>query len=76
MHNKVMGRTRTDFTEVCAQSLCAECDLDLCPSDMVLVRDTSSFHDDHFCQIIFKYSTHNKVIGRTRTGTPKSMHKV
>ena len=54
MYNKVMGRTRPDFTEVYAQSLSADCDLDLWSSDMVLVRDTSSCHDDHLCQIIFK----------------------
>ena len=47
MHNKVMGRTRTGFTEVYAQSLSANCVLDLEPSDMVLFRDTSSCHDDH-----------------------------
>ena len=29
MQNKVMGRTRTGFTEVYAQSLSADCDLDL-----------------------------------------------
>ena len=29
MHNKVMGRTRTSLTEVYAQSLNADCDLDL-----------------------------------------------
>ena len=29
MHNKVMGRIRTDSTEVYAQSLSADCDLDL-----------------------------------------------
>ena len=29
MHNKVMDRTRTGFTEVYAQSLSADCDLDL-----------------------------------------------
>ena len=54
MHNKVMGRARTGFTEVFAQSLSADCDLDLLPSDMVLVRDTLSCHDSHLCQIIFK----------------------
>ena len=56
MHNKVMSRTRTGFTEVYAQSLSGDCDLDLWPtcSDMVLVRDTSSYHYDHLCQIIFK----------------------
>ena len=54
MHNKVMGRTQTGFTEVYAHSLSADFDLDLWPSDMVLVCDTSSYHDDHLCQIIFK----------------------
>ena len=54
MHNKVMGLTRTGSTEVYAQSLSADCDLNLWPSDMVLVRDTLSCHDDHLCQIIFK----------------------
>ena len=29
MHNTVIGRTRTDFTEVYAQSLSVDCDLDL-----------------------------------------------
>ena len=29
MHNKTMGRTRTGFTEVSAQSLSMDCDLDL-----------------------------------------------
>ena len=29
MHNKVMDRTRTVFTEVYAQSLSVDCDLDL-----------------------------------------------
>ena len=57
MHNKVMGRTPTSFTEVYAQNLSVDCDLDLWPNDMVLVRDTSSCHDDHLCQIIFK--SHN-----------------
>ena len=54
MHNKVMGRTQTGFTEVYAQSLSAEFDLDLWPSDMVFVCDTSSCHDDHLRQILFK----------------------
>ena len=54
MHNKVMGLTQTGFPEVYAQSLSADCDLDLLPSDMVLVRHTSSCHDDHLCQMIFK----------------------
>ena len=37
--------------------LSADCDLDLWPSDMVLVCNTSSCHEDHLCQIIFK--SHN-----------------
>ena len=36
---------------------------------MVLVCDTSSCHDDHLCLLIFQNSTtHDKAIGRTRTG--------
>ena len=54
MPHKAMGRTGTGFTEVYAQSLSADCDLDILPSDMVLVRDTSSCHDNHLCQNIFK----------------------
>ena len=54
MHNEVMGRTRTGLTEVHAQSLSADCDLDFRPSDMILICDTSSCHDDHLCQIIFR----------------------
>ena len=54
MHNKVMGPTRTGTTEVYAQSLSVDCDLDLWSSDMVLNRDTLSCHVDHLCQIIFK----------------------
>ena len=54
MQNKVMGRTRTGTAEVYAQSLSVDCDFDLLPSDMVLVRDTLSCHDDYLCQIMFK----------------------
>ena len=54
MHNKVMGRTRIDSIEAYAQSLSADCDHNLRPSDMILVRDTSSWHDNHLFQIIFK----------------------
>ena len=43
MHNKVMGRPRTGFTEVYAQSLNADCDLNIWPSDMVFVRDTEAY---------------------------------
>ena len=49
-----MGRTRIGFTQAYAQSLSANCDLDLWPSNIVLTWDTSSCHDDHLWQIIFK----------------------
>ena len=55
MRYKVMGRTRKGFTELYEQSLSADCDLYLWPSDMVFVYDTSSSHDDYLCEIIFKY---------------------
>ena len=55
MHNKIMGRTQTGFTEVYVQSLSADCDLDLWPRGMVLVRHTSSCHDDRLRQIMFKF---------------------
>ena len=54
MHNKVMGWTRTGFTEVYAQSLSADCDLDLSRSEMDLIRNTLSCHDNYLCQIIFE----------------------
>ena len=54
MHDKVMRQTRTSFTEVYAQSLSVDCDLGLWPSNMVLVRYTSSCHNDNLCWIIFK----------------------
>ena len=52
MHNKNIGQTRTGFIEVYAQSLSADSDLDLGPSDMILVRDTLSCRDYNLCQII------------------------
>ena len=39
MHNKVIGRSQTGTTEIYAQSLSVDRDLDLRPSDMVLVCD-------------------------------------
>ena len=54
MHNKVMGWIRTGFTEVYAQNLSADCDLDLSPRDMVLIYNITSCHDDYLCQISFK----------------------
>ena len=54
MHNKVMGRKRTGFTEFYAQSLSADCHLSFWPSNMALVQDILSGHDDNLCQIIYK----------------------
>ena len=55
MHNKVMGWTQPGFTEVYAQSLSADCDLDLSPSEKNIVWDTLfETNDDYLCQIIFK----------------------
>ena len=42
MQYKVMGRTRTGFTEAYALSLSVNYDLDLLPIEVVLARDTSS----------------------------------
>ena len=39
-------QTQTGFTDIYAQSLSADCDLDLWPSDMVLVHNTSSCPDN------------------------------
>ena len=52
MHDEVMGRTGIWN----AQTLSAYCDLDLCGlATYVLARNILCCHDDHFCQIIFKY---------------------
>ena len=77
MHNKVMGWTRTGFTEVYAQSFSADCDLDLCSSDMTLtfVLVTGFLFFTHrlvkmiICAKLFSNPTlHNKVMSRTQTG--------
>ena len=54
MQNKIMGPPRTGFTEVYAQKLSVNCDLDLYVSDIILVCDILSCHDEHLCQITFK----------------------
>ena len=61
MHDKVIGWTQTGFTGVYAQSLSADCDLDLSPSNMILVLYTLSCHDDNLCQTVFK----SHLAGRT-----------
>ena len=68
MHEKVISLTETGFIEAYAQSLRVDCDLDLPYSDMILVCDTSSYHDNHLCQNFSNPVMHNKVMGRTRTG--------
>ena len=41
-----MGQIRTGFTDIYAQSLSADCNLDLWPSDMIFVRNTLSCPDN------------------------------
>ena len=48
MYNKVMDRTQTGLTGLCTKFK-SDCDVDLRPSDMVLVHDIFSCHDDHLC---------------------------
>ena len=73
----VLGRTRTGFTEVHAQSVSADCDLELYPSDIVLLRDTLSYHDDYFVPNYFKISL---CIKKLKVGHEQvslmSMHRV
>ena len=45
-NNKVMNQTLTGFTKAYAQTVNADCDLDLWPSDMVLACNTFSCLDD------------------------------
>ena len=49
---KVIGQTHTGSNKDYSQSLSANCDLDLQPSNMVLAHDASSSHDGLLCQII------------------------
>ena len=54
MHDNIIYRTQISFSEAYAPSLRADCDLDVWPKNMVLVFDTSSCHENHLWQIIFK----------------------
>ena len=68
MHNKVMGRTRTGFTEVYAQSLSETVTLTF---DLVtwFLFATHLLVIMIICAILFSNLTmHNKVMGLTRTG--------
>ena len=67
MHNKVMGQTQTGSTEVCAQSLSSDCDLDLATWFLFA---THCLVVMIICAKLFSNPTmHNKVMGRTRTGS-------
>ena len=48
------GSDMNSFTKANAQSLSGHCDLDLWPSNMVLVCNTLFCHDAYLCHIIFK----------------------
>ena len=76
MHYKVMGWTRTGFTEVYAQSLSADCNFDLYPSDMVHIQTHCLVMIIICAKLFLDPIMHNKVMGRIRTGSLKSMHKV
>ena len=68
MHDIVIDRTQTSFIEAYAQRLRADCDLDLIPSEMVLVQ-TYCLAMMIICAKLFSNPTmHNKVMCRTRTG--------
>ena len=47
-------RGSTSITEVFAQCIRADCDLDFRPSDMVLICNILTSIDDFLCQLIFK----------------------
>ena len=47
-------RQARQITEACAQTVSADCELDIWLRDMLLAQDTLSCLDDHSCQIIFK----------------------
>ena len=68
MHNKVMGRTRTGFTEVYAQSLVRSVTLTFDLATWFLFK-THRLVTIIICAKLFSKTTmHNKVMGRTRTG--------
>ena len=65
MHNKVTGQTCTVFTEAYAQCLRADCDLDLGPSNTILVCDISSCHDIICAKLFSIPNMHDNVMGCT-----------
>ena len=72
-----MCQTQTGFTDIYSQNLSMDCDLDLWPSDMVLVRNTSACPDyqlylNHF-QIL---SCITRLWGVHEQVSLKSMHNL
>ena len=67
MHNKVMGRTQTGSTEVYAQCLSADFDLDLATWFFIATQCLVMMI---ICAKLFSNPTmHNKVMGQTGTGS-------
>ena len=66
MHNKVMGPTRTGFTEVYVKSLSANCDLDL--AIWFLLRTYRLVMMIIYAKLFSNPTMHYEVMGRTRTG--------
>ena len=67
MHNKVMGRTRTGLTEVYAQSLSADCNLDLNLATWFLIVAHHLVMMIICAKLISNPTMHKKVMGRTQT---------
>ena len=63
MHNKVMGQTRSGFTEDYAQSLRVDCDLELWSSDTAFLRHIVLSNDAKLF-----ITMHDNIMGPTRTG--------
>ena len=50
------------------KNLSADFELDLWPTNLVFIYNTSSYHDDHLCQIMLNLTMHDKVVGQSKTG--------
>ena len=72
LHNKLIGRTWTGFTKVYAQSLSADCDLDLATWFLFA---TYRLVIMIICAKLFSNPTmHNEVMGQTQTGFTNHCH--
>ena len=69
MHNKVMGRTRTGSTEVYAQSVSSDCDLNLDLATWFLFATHHLVMMIIYAKLFSNPTMHYKVMGRTRTGS-------